>query len=129
MSKEKVLECLHQLGFRPELVDEDFGYRFPYEDLTLLYTPQDETQCLKLSVPGIFDVTEENRATVLESMAKLCTRMRFVQPVLMFDSVCLEYHHYLDTDIEPTPELLEHMVLLLVCSMVTFHKIINNEDE
>lgn len=129
MIKEKVLECLYQLGFQPELIDEDFGYRFSYEELTIIYNPEEETQCLSLSMPGIFDISEENRAAVLEAMIKLCTKMRFVQPVIMFDSVWLNYQHYLDKETDPTPELLEHMVRVLAFSMIQFHKIINNEEE
>ncbi len=129
MIKEKVLECLYQLGFQPELIDEDFGYRFSYEELTIIYNPEEETQCLTLSMPGIFDISEENRAAVLEAMIKLCAKMRFVQPVIMFDSVWLNYQHYLDKDADPTPELLEHMVRVLTFSMIQFHKIINNEEE
>lgn len=87
MIKEKVLGCLYQLGFQPELIDEDFGYRFSYEELTIIYNPEEETQCLTLSMPGIFDISEANRAAVLEAMIKLCAKMRFVQPVIMFDSV------------------------------------------
>lgn len=129
MIKEKVLECLYQLGFQPELINEDFGYRFSYEDLTILYNPEEESQCLTFSMPGIFDISEENRTAVLEAMMKLCAEMRFVQPVIMFDTVWLNYQHYLDKDAGPTPELLEHMVRVLTFSMIQFHKIINNEEE
>lgn len=129
MIKEKVLECLYKLGFQPELIDEDFGYRFSYEELTIIYNPEEETQCLTLSMPGIFDISEENRAAVLETMVQLCAKMRFVQPTIMFNSVWLNYQHYLDKDADPTPELLEHMVRVLTFSMIQFHKIINNEEE
>lgn len=129
MIKEKVLGSLYQLGFQPELVDEDFGYRFSYEDLTILYNPEEESQCLTFSMPRIFDISEDNRITVLEAMVKLCAKMRFVQPVIMFNSVWLNCQHYLDKDTEPTVELLEHMVRVLAFSMIQFHKIINNEEE
>lgn len=129
MIKEKVLDCLYQLGFQPELIDEDFGYKFSYEDLTILYNPEEESQCLTFTMPGIFDISEENRTTVLEAMVKLCAKMRFVQPTIMFDSVWLNYQHYLDWGVELTPELLEHMVRVLSFSMIQFHKIINNEED
>lgn len=38
MIKEKVLEIFYQLGFQPEFIDDNFGYRFEYEGLTI---PQD----------------------------------------------------------------------------------------
>lgn len=129
MIKDKVLGCLYQLGFQPELIDEDFGYRFSYEELTIIYNPEEETQCITLSMLGIFDISDENRMVVLEAMVKLCSKMRFVQPVVMFDAVWLNYQHYLDKDAEPTPELLEHMVRVLAFSTVQFHKIINNEED
>lgn len=129
MIKEKVLDCLYQLGFQPELIDEDFGYRFAYEDLTIIFSPEEDTQCITFSLPGIFDITEENRVAVLEAMVKLCAKMRFVQPVIMFDSVWINYQHYLCEGVDPTPELIEHMIRVLLYSMPQFHKIISNEED
>lgn len=129
MKTEKVLDCLYQLGFQPELLDEEFGYRFVYEDLTILYTPEEESQCLTFTMPGIFDISEENRTTVLEAMVELCKKIRFVQPFIMFDSVWLNYQHYLEKDTEPTEDLTEHIVRVLAMAMIQFHKIINNEEE
>ncbi len=128
MIKDKVIEILYQLGFQPELVDENFGYRFEYEGLTILLTPEDEdsrTVCMML--PGIFDTSEDNRVAVLEAMVKLAGRMKFVQPVIFSDSVWLNYQHFLGEQ-EPTPEVIEHMIRVLAISTVQFHKYINNED-
>lgn len=128
MIQEKVLEILYQLGFQPELVDENFGYRFEYEGLTILLTPEDEeshTVCMML--PGIFDITEDNRMAVLEAMVKLAGRVKFVQPVIFNDSVWLNYQHFLGEQ-EPTLEVIEHMIRVLAISTVQFHKFINNED-
>jgi hypothetical protein len=127
MINEKILEILYQLGFQPELVDENFGYRFEYEGLTILYTPEDEdahTVCFM--IPGIFDISDDNRVAVLEAMVKLAGRMKFVQPVIMSDSVWLNYQHFLSSQ-EPTPEVLEHMIRVLAVSTIQFHKFINNE--
>lgn len=130
MNKEKTLECLHQLGFTPEPAGGDFGFNFSYEGLNLIYTPEaDETHCLTLTLPGIFDVTEENRTAVLEAMVSLCANMRYVQPVITFDSVWIHYQHHLGEEGEPTPDLLEHMIRVLALSLPRFHKIMNNEEE
>lgn len=128
MIKEKILEMLYQLGFQPELVDECFGYRFEYEGLTVLFTPEDEdahTACFM--IPGIFDISEDNKVAVLEAMVKLASRMKFVQPVIIQDSVWLNYQHYLGEQ-EPTLEIIEHIIRVLAISTVKFHKFINNED-
>jgi hypothetical protein len=128
MIKEQILEILYQLGFQPELVDEDFGYRFEYEGLTVLYTPEDEdAHTVHFMIPGIFDITEDNRVAVLEAMVKLIGRMKFVQSVIMSNSVWLNYQHFLSTQ-EPTPEVIEHMIRVLAISTAQFHKFINNEE-
>lgn len=128
MIKEKILEILYQLGFQPELVDENFGYRFEYEGLTILFTPEDEdAHTVYFMIPGIFVITEDNRPAVLEAMVKLAGRMKFVQPMIISDSVWLNYQHFLGEQ-EPTLEVIEHMVRVLAVSMVQFHKFINNED-
>ncbi len=129
MIKDKILEILYQLGFQPELVDESFGYRFEYEGLTVIFTPEDEDAYTAFfMIPGIFDISEENRTAVLEAMVKLAGKMKFVQPVIISDSVWLNYQHFLGEH-EPTPELIEHMIRVLAVSTVQFHKIINNEGD
>lgn len=129
MLKEKTLEILYQLGFQPELVDENFGYKFDYEGFTLLYTPEDDdTHNICIILPGIFDISNDNRVAVMEAMMKLSGRMKFVQPVIMSNSVWLNYQHFLG-ELEPTPELIEHMIRVLAISTVEFHKIIGNEDD
>jgi len=128
MIKDKVIEILCQLGFQPELVDENFGYRFEYEGLTILLTPEyEDSRTVCMMLPGIFDTSEDNRVAVLEAMVKLAGRMKFVQPVIFSDSVWLNYQHFLGEQ-EPTSEVIEHMIRVLAISTVQFHKYINNED-
>lgn len=128
MIQEKVLEYLNQLGFQPELVDESLGYRFEYEGLTLIYSPDDEeAQTVHLLAPAIFEVTEQNRAEVLEAMIKLTGKVKFIQPVIIWDSVWINYQHYLGEN-KLTLETLEHMVRVLDVAVIQFQRIINNED-
>ncbi len=128
MIEEKILEILYQLGFQPELVDENVGYRLDYEGLTILFSPEEEdARIAYFMVPAIFDVSEENRVAVLEAMLKLNGRVKFVQPVILGDSVWLNYHHFLGEQ-EPTLEVIEHMIRLLSISTMRFLNYINNED-
>ena len=126
MQKEEVLSTLSALGFIPEEL-EGFGYRFEYDGLTLLYSvDEDDTNCLTFIVPGIFDISEENRVSVLEVLVKLSGKMKYVQPYIMFDNqVWLNYQHYLG-DNEVTPELLEHMIRVLGFATYNFHELIKN---
>ncbi len=129
MGREKILGILHQLGFQPEFVDENIGYRFEYEGMILFFTPEDDdAHTIYLMAPCIFDVTDENRVAVLETMSKFTRQMKFVQPVIFLNSVWLNYQHFLDK-YDPTPELLEHMIRGLAVSTVKFHKFINNEED
>lgn len=129
MIKESVLTTLRTLGFIPEEI-EGFGYRFEYEDLTVIYSAdEDEAKCITLTVPYVFNISDDNRVAVLEAMAKLCGRMKYVQPVIMFqEQVWLNYQHHVGNN-EVTPELIEHMIHVLTFSTITFHKIINGEDD
>lgn len=127
--KEKVLDILYRLGFEPEEMDGDWGYKFDYEDLTLLYCPEDgKSETLVMMVPSIYEITEENKAAVQDAAMRLCGKMRFVQPAIMFgSSLWLNYQHFLG-DVEPTEDLVAHMVRVLAVSTVNFHKIINHDD-
>ncbi|MBD5325683.1 MAG: hypothetical protein HDR46_04205 [Bacteroides sp.] len=128
MIKENVLKALSALGFIPEEIEE-FGYRFDYEDLIVLYAIDDEeTKCITLKAPNVFDITDDNRVAALEAMAKLCDKVKYVQPHIAFgNKVWLTYQHYLG-DNEVTPELIEHMIRALAYSTITIHNILNGND-
>lgn len=128
MIKEQVLKALSALGFIPEEI-EGFGYRFDYEGLTLIYSEDDEdSKCVTLIAPDVFDISEDNRTAVLEAMVKLCSKMKYVQPHIMFENqVWLNYQYYTN-DNEVTATLIEHMIRVLAFSTITFHKIINGDD-
>lgn len=128
MITEQVLKALSALGFIPEEI-EGFGYRFDYEGLTLIYSEDDEdSKCVTLIAPDVFDISEDNRTAVLEAMVKLCGKMKYVQPHIMFENqVGLNYQYYTN-DNEVTAALIEHMIRVLAFSTITFHKIINGDD-
>ena len=128
MIKEQVLKALSALGFIPEEI-EGFGYRFDYEGLTLIYSEDDEdSKCVTLIAPDVFDISEDNRTAVLEAMVKLCGKMKYVQPHIMFENqVGLNYQYYTN-DNEVTAALIEHMIRVLAFPTITFHKIINGDD-
>lgn len=128
MIKDDVLSALSALGFIPEEIN-GFGYRFDYEGLALVYSEEEEdTKCLSLMVPNLFDITDENRVAVLETMVKISGRVKYVQPHIMFDNqVWINYQHYLG-DNEVTPELIEHMIRVLTYATIKFNNIINGDD-
>lgn len=128
MVKEQVLKALSALGFIPEEI-EGFGYRFDYEGLTLIYSEDDEdSKCVTLIAPDVFDISDDNRTAVLETMVRLCGKVKYVQPHIMFENqVWLNYQYYTNSN-EVTEVLIEHMIRVLAFSTITFHKIINGDD-
>lgn len=126
MIKDQVLDALSTLGFIPEPVGENIGYRFEYDGLLLLYRIEDEdSSCVTLSVPNIFDVTDANRLSTLNTLMKLTEKMMYIQPNIMFgDQVWLTYQHYLGEN-PATPDLLEHMIRVVAASTFHFQKFIN----
>ena len=128
MKKENVLDTLRVLGFTTQEI-EDFGYKFDFEGISLLYTEDDEeAKCLTLSAPNICDFSEDNRERILTTIAATCCKLKYVQPFIMFDSqVWLAYQHFIG-DNELTPELLEHMIRVLAYSTAAFHSLLSEED-
>lgn len=128
MVKEQVLKALRSLGFMPEEI-KDFGYSFDYDGLTLIYTLDDEdSMCITLAAPDVFDISDNNRTEVLEGMVKLCGDMNYVQPYIVFeDQVWLCCQHYTDGK-EVTATLLEHMINVLAFSTIKFRRIMNGDD-
>ena len=128
MIKEKTIEILYRLGFSPEDLGNDMGYHFDYEGMNMLYSAEDDdANSVTFMMPGIFEVSEDNRIAVLEATFKLCAKMKFVQPAILFDSVWLQYHHFMPDGAEPTEEVIAHMIRVLAVATANFYQIINNE--
>ena len=59
--KEKILAAFENLGFNLEDTDS-LGYSFNYEGINYLYMyNEDDEDFLNISVPGIYDLEEDNK--------------------------------------------------------------------
>ena len=127
-NKEKVLETLRSMGFDLKEVGND-SYMFSYEDTNILYTPFEEDEnFLHLAIPFIFGVTDENREAVLEAIHDTSLFIKYSKINIMYQStVWAVYEHYLYTT-DNLEELLEHIIKLLLLTVVTFYKKINGEE-
>ena len=73
--KEELLAYLRQQGLQPK--EEDFGIFFRYQMLNfLLFTDDDDPLYLRLVLPGIMDVDQNNREDVLEACNKVTGEMK-----------------------------------------------------
>lgn len=127
MVKDDVLSAFSALGFIPKEV-EGMGFEIDYEGLNILYATEDNAESVNLIVPGIFEVTDENKADVYDAIVELGGNMKYVQTYVMFgNKVWLNYVHYLGEN-EVTPKLIEHMITVLAYGTANFHKIINGDE-
>ena len=100
-TSEMVFEYLQTQGLMPR-IDEDNDIIFKYQMLTFIYFNNDEDeQFFRLALPGIFDVTDENRTTVLEAMNEVNKRMKVVKAYIPRDDVWVAAEIMMDS----TPEL------------------------
>lgn len=127
MVNDDVLSAFSALGFIPKEV-EGMGFEIDYEGLNILYATEDNAESVNLIVPGIFEVTDENKADVYDAIVELGGNMKYVQTYVMFgNKVWLNYVHYLGEN-EVTPKLIEHMITVLAYGTANFHKIINGDE-
>ena len=97
-----VMNFLRQQGFCPE-VDEDNGnILFKYQMANFLFINNDEDEeFFQLLMPGIYDVTDDNRDVVLEAANKVNHSIKVVKACVVNDSVWLFFENLLDH----TPEV------------------------
>lgn len=126
--KEIVLDRLKAMGFEPDEVG-DVGYVFKYEDTNFLYMPdEDDEQFLRIAVPNLFEVTEENRVAVLEAMHGTALLLKYAKMYIMYDtSVWAVYEHRLNPA-DNLSDLLEHIIRVLDTAAQVFYRKINGED-
>lgn len=126
--KEIILEQLNTMGFEPIELG-NVGYAFKYEDLNFLYMPDDnDEQFLRVAIPHLYDVTDENRVTVLEKMHDTGLMLKYSKVCIMYeDAVWAIYEHRLSTS-EDLTEILEHIIRVLEVTAQVFHMKINGQD-
>lgn len=126
--KEIILQELNAMGYEPTEV-ESLGYVFCHEDKYLLYSPEDDDEeFLRIAIPQLYDVTEENRIDVIKALHETAYLIKYSKPVIMHtDSVWAIYEHKLVTT-ENLSELLEHIIRVLDVTAFVFQKKINGEE-
>lgn len=99
---EMVINFLRQQGFCPE-VDEDNGnILFKYQMANFIFINNDEDEeFFQLLMPGIYDVTDDNRDMVLEAANKVNQSIKVVKACVIGDNVWLFFENLLDH----TPEV------------------------
>lgn len=100
-TSEMVFNYLKNQGLCPNY-DKDNDIVFKYQMLTFLFfNTDDDEQFFRLALPGIYDVTEENRNAVLEAINDTNKVMKVVKLTIPRDDVWALTEIMMDS----TPEL------------------------
>lgn len=126
--REIVLGQLKAMGFEP-LEFGDLGSVFKYEDVSYLYMPDDDDeQFLRIVIPQLYEVTEENRVAVLDAMHETSLMLKYAKLCIMYeDAVWAIYEHRLNSS-DNLSDLLEHIIRVLEAAVHVFRKKINGEE-
>jgi len=126
--KEIILEQLNAMGFEPVELG-DAGFVFKYDDLNYLYMPdEDDEQFLRIAIPHLFEVTDENRVAVLEAMHDTSLLLKYAKVNIMYESAAWAVYEHRLTTTDNLPELLEHIIRVLEAAAHVFYKKINGEE-
>lgn len=126
MTKNDILKALDNLGFT---LDEFGGhfYHFEYEELSYLYNYDERDEdFLFLSVPNIFQVSEENAAMVMPVINQANNIVKYAKITYSQEMVwaTLEYPLFDWVNIE---ELLEFAINVLQSAATTFDRVLRGD--
>lgn len=95
--KEEISNYLTSEGLQPQ--DKDYGIFFKYQMLNFLVFWRDtDEHFLKIALPGIYDVDENNRVDVLEACNETTKGIKVAKCFIPEDDVWVTAEQLLDTD-------------------------------
>lgn len=96
-TKKEIGAYLASEGLRPQ--DTEFGYMFEYDKLTFfVFWDDDDDQYLKLALPGIFDVNDNNRDDALVAVNEVNKEWKVIKAVVTDDDVWVAAEQFVDKD-------------------------------
>ena len=120
-TSEMVFNYLKSQGLQPEYDDRN-NIWFKYQMRNFLYFNNDEdTQFINLTMPRIYDVTDDNRMAVFEAINEVNETTKVVKLTIAGDSVWCATEIMMDS----TPELddlLPRLIKILMTSQDQFYK-------
>ena len=102
MNKNEIVRKLKEFGFELHEIPKS-GYMFQYEDLAVLYMPEEgDDNFVRFAVPNIYDVTEENKPYLLDMANETNVTIKYGKVCIYGDYVwaCAEHHYYGNEELE-----------------------------
>ena len=118
--QEDLFQFLKEQGLVPE--ERDYGIFFRYQMLNfLIIIDENDDQFLRISLPGIFDVDENNRIDVQEACNRTCNRMKVSKCYVPDDDVWVSAEQLIDSD--PNYEdIVPRLLTILIQSRDAFYE-------
>lgn len=118
--QEDLFKFLKEQGLVPE--ERDYGIFFRYQMLNFfVIIDQEDDQFLRIALPGIFDVDENNRADVLEACNRTCHRMKVSKCYVPQDDVWVAAEQLIDSD-PNYKDIVPRILKILIQSRDAFYE-------
>lgn len=127
MKTEDVIGALRSLGFTPQDNGND-SYSLEFENLVVLYMPdEDDEEFFRCSLPGVFEVNDENKEMIMELINRTNMRMKYTKTAIYGDAVWVFYeaHIWSDSCVE---DMIEHAMYLLKATLHLFHSLVEGDE-
>lgn len=107
-------------GHEPQ--ETDFGYVFEYQNLTfLIFWDDDDDQYLKIALPGIFNVDDNNRDDALAAANEVNKEWKVIKAVVTDDEVWVVAEQFVDKD-PNLVDLVPRTIKILAQGRISFYE-------
>ncbi|MBO5942157.1 MAG: YbjN domain-containing protein [Bacteroidales bacterium] len=119
-TKKEVGAYLSSEGLRPQ--ETDFGYVFEYQNLTFFIIWDDkDDQYLKIALPGIFNVDDNNRDDALVAVNEVNKEWKVIKSVVTDDEVWVVAEQFVDKD-PKLSDLVPRTINILMGGRMSFYE-------
>ena len=123
-TKSNLGSYLTSEGLRPE--ETDYGFMFKYQSLTfLIFWDDDDNQYLKLALPSIYNVDDNNREDALAAANEVNIEWKVIKTVVLSDEVWVVAEQLIDKD-PNLSDLVPRTIKILVSGRESFYEHLEN---
>lgn len=123
-TKSNLGSYLTSEGLRPE--ETDFGFVFEYQKLTfLIFWDDDDNQYLKIALPGIYNVDDNNREDALAAANEVNIEWKVIKTVVLSDEVWVVAEQLIDKD-PNMADLVPRTIQILRSGRESFYEHLEN---
>ena len=123
-TKSNLGSYLTSEGLRPQ--ETDFGFVFKYQNLTFfIFWDDDDNQYLKLALPSIYNVDDNNRDDALAAANEVNIEWKVIKTVVLSDEVWVVAEQLIDKD-PNLADLVPRTIKILMSGRESFYEHLEN---